>query len=217
MDVPWHPAILPLCYFSCAWKRSSTEQELPWGTTICERSLQASWQKVHQQGKETSDGAGSLGHIDPLHSASGGVGTVWSKRPIISENTRLKSLWTPHWFVKYWWRHKVICSLCIRSTVLRVNFLHCHLHLWVPRRSLQHGQEDRVTDNRGSSLKDVFIQMNKIVKTQSVMTPSPHINRIMVHQFLNPHLKLLPKSQKVATIDSLAKHSICSLSFHGYR
>lgn len=48
------------------------------------------------------------------------------------------------------------------------------------------------------------------------MILSLHMNRIMVHQFLNPHLELPPESQKVATIDSLAKHGICSLSFHGY-
>lgn len=48
------------------------------------------------------------------------------------------------------------------------------------------------------------------------MTLSTLINRIMVHQFLNPYLELPPKSQKVATIDGLAKHGICSLSFHGY-
>lgn len=65
--------------------------------------------------------------------------------------------------------------------------------------------------------RDISIQMNKIAKIQSVMTPSSHISRIMVHQFLNPHLELPPKSQKVATIDSLSKHSICSLSFRGYR
>lgn len=92
MDMLWHSAIFLLYYFSCISKRSSTEQELSWVTTTWERPLQGPWQKVHHQGKETSDGGESLGHAHPPHSASGGVGSF---------PKRLKSSRAPHWFVKY--------------------------------------------------------------------------------------------------------------------
>lgn len=108
----WHTLTLsnisPLL-FSLYLKEIQQCKEPLWGTAI--KGHFKNLAEGNLQGKEISDGAGSLGHSDPTHSASGGVGTVWIKGTCNFWKDSINSSGGPHRFVK-WWHRWVTGDLC---------------------------------------------------------------------------------------------------------
>lgn len=106
--IGWHaltPSNISPLLFSLDLKDIQQSQKSLW-----EMAIQDHFKNL-AEGKEISDGAGSLGHTDPSHSVSGGVGTVWLKGPYNSWKDSIKSSRAPQRFVK-WWHCWVICDLC---------------------------------------------------------------------------------------------------------